>query len=286
VHENYKKFQCQACDFAFWKILAGRQLEKHEAEALIEKKEIGPLDGFRSKQGRLFSANLILNKELAIEFSWGDSASDEDGAGPDFTGQESLGPCPKCQSRVFETPNAYTCEKAVGAARTCDFRSGRMILKRPIAREEMMKLLETGKSPLLEKFISKKGRPFSAFLVRQPDGKIGFEFEERAEKGAKGGKAARTSPGALRVLGKHPVDDQDISIHSGRYGPYVKHGNTNVTIQDKDKVDTLTLEEAVELVDEKAGPPVKKKATKAVGAKSSGSKSAAKAPATRRKKSA
>ena len=285
VHENYKKFQCQTCDFAFWKILAGRQLETHEAEALIVKKAIGPLDGFRSRQGRLFSANLILNKEFAIEFSWGDAVNDEDGAGPDFSDQESLGPCPKCRSRVFETPNAYTCEKAVGTARTCDFRSGRMILKRPIAREEMMKLLETGKSPLLEKFISKKGRPFSAYLVRQPDGKIGFEFEERAEKGAKDRKTAGVSLGALRVLGNHPVDDQIISIYSGRYGPYVKHGSTNATIQDKDKVDSLTLEEAIALLHEKAGAPAKKKVPKMTPAKVAGSKTTpTKVPTTRRKR--
>jgi DNA topoisomerase-3 len=260
VHENYKKFQCQSCDFAFWKILAGRQLETHEAEVLLEKKEIGPLEGFRSRLGRAFSANLILNKEFAIEFSWGDSADDEDGEGPDFSGQESLGPCPKCQSRVFETPNAYTCEKAVGSARTCDFRSGRTILKRVIAREEMMKLLETGKSPLLEKFISKKGRPFSAYLVRQPDGKIGFEFEEREAKSGKGAKSAAGAAGALRVLGKHPDDDQIVSIYSGRYGPYVKHGSTNATLPDKDKADAVTLEEAVALLAEKAGAPAKKKA--------------------------
>ena len=289
VHENYKKFQCQACDFAFWKILAGRQLEATEAEALILEKEIGPLDGFRSKQGRLFSANLVLNKEFAIEFSWGDSVGDEDGEGPDFSAQESLGPCPKCQSRVFETPNAYTCEKAVGAARTCDFRSGRTILKRPIARVEMMKLLETGKSPLLEKFTSKKGRPFSAYLVRQPDGKIGFEFEERVAKaGGKGTKSAPVSAGALRVLGNHPDDDQVISIFSGRYGPYVKHGATNATIQDKDKVESLTLEEAVELLGEKFGAPVKKKASKSAAktASKATAKTANKETATPRRKKA
>ena len=284
VHENYKKFQCQVCDFAFWKILAGRQLEIHEAEALIEKREIGPLDGFRSRQGRLFSANLVLNKEWAIEFSWGDSDNGVEGAGPDFSGQEPLGPCPKCQSRVFETPNAYTCEKAVGADRTCDFRSGRMILKRPIAREEMIKLLETGRSPLLEKFISKKGRPFSAFLVRQPDGKIGFEFEGRPARGGKGSKAPGATPGALRVLGKHPIDDQTISILSGRYGPYIKHGNTNATIQDKDKLDTITLEDAVALLREKAGSPPAKTPSKATTKKPSGKKTAAKPLVTRRKK--
>jgi DNA topoisomerase-3 len=266
IHENYKKFQCQSCDFGFWKILAGRQLEETEAEALIEKREVGPLDGFRSRLGRAFSANLILNKEFAIEFSWGDAANDEDGEGPDFSAQEPLGPCPKCNSRVFETPNAYTCEKAVGNARTCDFRSGRVILKRTIAREEMMKLLETGKTPLLEKFISKKGRPFSAYLVRQPDGKIGFEFEQRPAKGdgsTKGaGARASSAPGALRILGKHPEDGEPVSVYSGRYGPYVKHGSVNATIRDKEKADSITLDEAIELLVEKGGVPTKKKVVK------------------------
>ena len=35
VHEKYKKFQCQRCDFGFWKIMAGRQLELAEADALL-----------------------------------------------------------------------------------------------------------------------------------------------------------------------------------------------------------------------------------------------------------
>ncbi len=254
IHENYKKFQCQKCDFGFWKILAGRQLEVSEAEALIEKGEVGPLDGFRSKQGRAFSANLVLNKEFAIEFSWGDQDGSTGDEAPDFSTQEPLGACPKCSSRVFEMPNAYTCEKAIGAARTCDFRSGRMILKRPIEREQMIKLLQTGKTDLLEKFISKKGRPFSAYLVRQEDGKIGFEFEARTGGTKTAGKSAKSpTAGVLRILGKHPDDDQEIGLYTGRYGPYVKHGKTNATVPGNKQPETLTLDEALELLAAKAG---------------------------------
>ncbi|MEO8384747.1 MAG: topoisomerase C-terminal repeat-containing protein, partial [Betaproteobacteria bacterium] len=172
-------------------------------------------------------------------------------------------------------------------AKTCDFRSGRTILKRAISREEMKQLLDTGKTPLLEKFISKKGRPFSAFLVRQPDGKIGFEFEEREAKGGKGTKGAPASAtaGALRVLGKHPDDDQEISVYSGRYGPYVKHGKTNATIPDKDKADSITLEEAVELLTEKFGAPTKKApkktAVKTVAKKAAGAGKTAKETKTK-----
>jgi DNA topoisomerase III len=83
---------------------------------------------------------------------------------------------------VFEHGMAYTCENAVGPKKSCDFRSGRMILQQPIEREQMKKLLETGRTDLLTGFVSKKGRRFKAFLVKQPDGKIGFEFQPRAAK--------------------------------------------------------------------------------------------------------
>ena len=83
---------------------------------------------------------------------------------------------------MFEHGVAYVCEKAVGPERSCDFRSGRMILQQPIEREQMVKLLGTGRTDLLTGFVSKKGRRFKAFLVKQPDGKIGFEFVARAAK--------------------------------------------------------------------------------------------------------
>ncbi len=51
VHERYKKFQCQKCDFGFWKIVAGRQLVIAEADTLLRERLVGPLDGFRSKLG-------------------------------------------------------------------------------------------------------------------------------------------------------------------------------------------------------------------------------------------
>jgi DNA topoisomerase-3 len=89
---------------------------------------------------------------------------------------------------------AYICENAVGSKRSCDFRSGQIILQRPIEPEQMRKLLMEGKTELLQRFISKKGRPFSAYLVRGPDGKVGFEFAPRAaaKTPAKAKSAARS----------------------------------------------------------------------------------------------
>jgi hypothetical protein len=142
------------------------------------------------------------------------------------------------------------CERAIGEGRTCDFRSGRTILQRPIDRAQMSKLLETGKTDLLQFVSARTRRPFSAYLVKQPDGKVGFEFEAK-DPGRRGARPARGAP--LRVLGKHPRDHQPVELHAGRYGPYVKHGATNATLPDRDAVDSLSLEQAVALVDEKAG---------------------------------
>lgn len=183
IRENYKKFQCQQCDFGLWRIVAGRQFESNEAEELIEKKKVGPLQGFRSKQGRPFAAVIKLGPapEFKPEFDFGQNgAMGEAGqTRPDFSDQQPVGKCPKCGARVFEDAMAYVCENAFGADRTCDFRSGKIILQRPIEREQMAKLLSTGRTDLLQKFISKKGRPFSAFLVVGEGGKIGFEFAPR-----------------------------------------------------------------------------------------------------------
>jgi DNA topoisomerase-3 len=181
VQENYRKFQCQKCDFSLWKVTSGREWSPEEVAQLITKRSIGPLTGFRSRMGKPFSAVVKLTDELKAEFDFGQDSREGEEA-PDFSGQEALGSCPKCSARVFEHGMAYTCEKAVGPGKSCDFRSGRMILQQPIEREQMKKLLATGRTDLLTDFVSKKGRKFKAFLVKNPDGKIGFEFQPRKEK--------------------------------------------------------------------------------------------------------
>jgi DNA topoisomerase-3 len=181
VQENYRKIQCQKCDFSLWKVTSGREWSPEEVGELITKRVIGPLSGFRSRQGKPFSAVMRLTDDFRVEFDFGQGSGEGEEA-PDFSGQEPLGACPKCASRVYEHGMAYTCEKAVGPAKSCDFRSGRLILQQPIEREQMKKLLATGRTDLLTGFVSKKGRKFKAFLVKNPDGKIGFEFQPRKEK--------------------------------------------------------------------------------------------------------
>lgn len=130
--------------------------------------------------GQSFNAIIKLTDTYEMKFDFGNN--DENHEEVDFSNQAALGKCPKCNHAVYEHGLQYVCEKSVGATRTCNFKTGKIILTRPIEREQITKLLETGKTDLLTKFISKKGRPFSAYLVKNADGKIGFEFEQKAPK--------------------------------------------------------------------------------------------------------
>ena len=193
IKETYKKFQCQTCDFSLWKIVAGRQFEPEEIETLLTDRQIGPLTGFRNKMGRPFSALIKLNDANQPEFDFGQSNAEGADEPVDFSGQEPIGACPKCQARVFEHGMAYVCEKSVGPDRNCDFRSGKVILQQSVTREQMAKLLNDGRTDLLKDFVSSRtNRKFSAFLVRNPDGKVGFEFEKREAKAKPAAKKTST----------------------------------------------------------------------------------------------
>ena len=210
VKENYRRFSCtgggsataasgvggaeEGCGFSITKIPAGRAFETVEAEGLIRDKKIGPLEGFRSKAGWPFTAEIKLayDEEITnwkLEFDFGDDAKNAEGDGEpvDFGGQQSLGACPKCKGRVYEHGSNYVCEHSVGAHVTCDFKSGKIILQQPVERSEISKLLATGKTGLLENFVSNKTRrKFKAFLAYDAkEGRVSFEFEPRAPRAGK-----------------------------------------------------------------------------------------------------
>ena len=195
IQENYRKFQCQNCDFSLWVVLSGREWAPEEIAELITRRFVGPLSGFRSRAGKPFSAGIRLTADHKLEFDFGQARLDEEAQNPpDFSSQESVGACPKCGARVFEYGTVYVCEKAVGPARSCDFRSGKMILQQPVERAQMQKLLATGRTDLLTQFVSRKGRRFKAYLVKTPEGKVGFEFEARAPRRPPRAAAAPAAP--------------------------------------------------------------------------------------------
>ncbi|MFN0314384.1 MAG: DNA topoisomerase III [Burkholderiales bacterium] len=205
VKENYRRFACEKCEFSITKTPASRQFEIEEVEQLLSKRELGPLQGFRSKIGRPFAAILRIvpdaeTSNFKLEFDFGQNDAGEGGEEIDFSSQQALGSCPKCSGAVYEHGMSYLCENT--PAKRCDFRSGKIILQQEIAREQMEKLLKDGRTDLFTRFISKKGRPFKAFLVKGAGGKITFEFQARAAKApvkktaaAGAGKPSRSKTG-------------------------------------------------------------------------------------------
>jgi DNA topoisomerase-3 len=206
VKENYRRFACTKCEFSISKHPGSRFFEVDEVEALLREKTIGPLAGFRSKIGRPFSAVLkLVPPEFKLEFDFGNApgGDGDEAEAVDLSGLTPLGRCPKCGGAVYEQPMSYVCGNAVSGERSCDFRSGRVILQQTIEPEQMRKLLAEGRTDLLRNFVSNRTRrKFAAFLVWKADeGKVGFEFESRG-KGGKAGPGAAAGPAPAAVTAR------------------------------------------------------------------------------------
>ena len=232
VRENYRRYTCMGktgnedgCGFSFGKSPAGRTFEQAEVEQFLRDKHIGPLDGFRSKAGWPFTAEMVIKfdeetKNFKLEFDFGDDkAGEESGELIDFSAQETLGPCPKCGAgagdanggSVFEHGKNYVCDRSVPTLAhptpSCDFKTGQIILQQPIERAQMQKLLATGKTDLLDKFVSMRTRrAFKAMLAWDAEeGKVNFEFAPSKfppRKTAAAGKTAAKAPAKTSAAAK------------------------------------------------------------------------------------
>ena len=221
VKENYRRYTCtgktaaaEGCGFSFGKTPAGRTFELAEVEQFLTDKKIGPLDGFRSKAGWPFTAEMVIKfdeetKNFKLEFDFGDDkAGEESGEIIDFSAKTALGVCPKCGGSVFEHGKNYVCERTVPTLAqptpNCDFKSGQIILQQPIAREQMEKLLATGKTDLLDKFVSMRTRrAFKAMLAWDPEaGKVNFEFAPSKYPPRKTAAGKAPPKGAVKATAK------------------------------------------------------------------------------------
>ncbi|MDR1303327.1 MAG: DNA topoisomerase 3 [Puniceicoccales bacterium] len=164
------------------KTFSGRRMLESEWEIFLKEREVGPIEGFRSKVGKAYTAKLILDEKNEVKLSF--SGSREAEAEDELTLEKlrtypCVEKCCCCGANVYATENAYICENFVNDKK-CSLRLGRRILERRIDEIQVQKLLSEGKSDLLEGFCSKRtGRIFSAFLTLNGEGKVGFEFVPR-----------------------------------------------------------------------------------------------------------
>ncbi len=175
--ESFKAYECvnPECKLIIWKSMSGRELEREEVITLLMEKRVGPLEGFRSKLGRGFNAVVMLDtEEWKQKFDFPDKDG-ADGKPLDLTNAQELGDT--AHGKVWETDAAFLCVKD-GVK---PIRMGKLICQRTIPAEQAMKFFRDGKTDLLPRFISKKGRPFAAYLKLE-EGKAIFEFAPREKK--------------------------------------------------------------------------------------------------------
>ena len=94
VREKLKAYECGGCDFKLYKTVSQRPITKDEAMELMEKREIGPLDGFFSfKTRKPFSAKLHLNGDWKVQFVFEERAANGERKGQELHPEC---PCPLC----------------------------------------------------------------------------------------------------------------------------------------------------------------------------------------------
>jgi DNA topoisomerase-3 len=176
----------KTCDFRSGKLILQQAVDREQVKKLLDTGKTDLLPRFISRKGRPFKAFLVLTdkKDVGFEFEKREPKTKkerkpkEPQAKIDFTDKAVIGECPVCSGKIFETETSYICERSQADRKRCKFKLSKTILGREISKEQAQKLLTDGKTDLLEGFISKRGRAFSAWLKLE-DGKVGFEFPER-----------------------------------------------------------------------------------------------------------
>ncbi|MGZ4983555.1 MAG: DNA topoisomerase III [Chthoniobacterales bacterium] len=211
LRETLRGYKSQDGEFMLYKIIGGRRMEEAEIRELVEKGEIGPLDGFISAKTRAgFAAKLKLARDektgkWKAEYDFGDKI--------DLGSVEPFWTDPATGAELCEVGSNYVLREKENGEWKQTFRVPRLMCKKEVTREQAVQLIGNGKTDLIQGFISKKGRPFDAFLVRN-DARVRWEFPPRAPKKDKDGKPVARKPRAKVDLSKAHVIGES-KVHKG-----------------------------------------------------------------------
>ncbi|MBL9117245.1 MAG: DNA topoisomerase III [Verrucomicrobiaceae bacterium] len=188
--DDFYACKTKDCRLRVYKIIASRALSEEEAKTLIEKRMLGPLDGFRSKKGQEFSAAIELKEDQKTSFVFANGEDAPDGVKPfDFESAQPLCECPVCAKKgkkglIYDTGDNYICRTSANDYKACNAKLPRVLCKKEITPENARLFFTEGRTALIEGMISKKGRPFSAFLNCKAGDKrlLSWEFPPREKK--------------------------------------------------------------------------------------------------------
>src|SRR5699024_2233342 len=179
--EEMEEIQCPACDSKIYqkgsyycegykdetcavfipRTIAGYTIKEDLARELLKGNLSEVIHGFKSKNGNTFSARLVLNEDtLKVSF--------------DNTIREC--PMEDCGGSIINFPKVYKCSENRDEEGGCDFLMFKNISGGEISPKILNELIDNKKTTEPVEMISKKGKPFSAYLIYSSDGKINFEF--------------------------------------------------------------------------------------------------------------
>ncbi len=188
--ETFRAYKSKDGKFTIYKTIGNRRFSAEEIRELVTRGKIGPLDGFRSKLGKPYSATLRLDENYAVKFQFGDNGEVERKP-EDINNAPVVGKCPRsamglcdCKDGVLvDTGTAYVCKCDSSPEKKCSFRMGKNMLSHTITSKELESLATTGKTPMIDDFVSKRTKKkFSAALVLDEKGGISFEFAKKSNR--------------------------------------------------------------------------------------------------------
>lgn len=186
--ETLRGYKSQDGKLTIYKVISGRKIEEAEVRQLAVQKEIGPLDGFVSaRTGNRFPAKLRIvpngeEGQFKVELDFGNKVEVSE-LTPFWTD-------PTTGAELCEAPTNYILRQREGDIWKPAFQVGRLMCQKSIERDHAIQLVTQGKTDLIKGFISKKGRPFDAFLLRQ-GARINWEFPPREAKAGGAGRARK-----------------------------------------------------------------------------------------------
>ena len=187
--ETLRSYKTQDGTLMVYKVMTGRKIEEDEVRQLVTTGEVGPLDGFVSpRTGARFAAKLkIVPDEKKTDIPDRKKVTMDFGEKLDVADLVPFWTDSKTGAELCEAPTKYILRERDGEAWKQTFSLSRILCKRELTRDDLITCVTTGRTPLIENFTSKFGRPFKAFLVRA-DAKANFEFPPREPKAGKDGK--------------------------------------------------------------------------------------------------
>ncbi|MCS5525509.1 MAG: DNA topoisomerase, partial [Candidatus Poseidoniaceae archaeon] len=164
VYEGMLNYHCQhnkrgkGCTFAIWKDSRGRYFDNITATRFLNEGKVDDLHGFVNRSSEEFTASIIRNVDHKLDFVSQGPSKEE------LAKSEILIGCPTCESGSIRiTDTHWACDNELCKSKPL----ARNICKRDMQGDEALRYYSEGETELIEDFISKRGKPFTAKLMNR-----------------------------------------------------------------------------------------------------------------------